>query len=167
MNSKFGELFVVPKPVKGQHAFFGKDQGLRIRDLIDPTKKMSKSDASGKGVIFLADSPEEARRKIMSAATDSFGEIQYNYKERPGISNHLDILELLGGDKAEYIGQTQYGSLKEAVASLVAVFLESFQLKLKAVDEKKMLLKLESSEASMNETANKTLLRVQKAVGLR
>ena len=53
MNKQFGELFVVPEPVAKQHEFFGKDQGLRIRDLTDPAKKMSKSDESGRGIIFL------------------------------------------------------------------------------------------------------------------
>jgi len=89
LNKRFGELFVVPKPVEEQHRFFGKDQGLRIRDLLDPTKKMSKSDETGKGVIFLTDTPEEVRKKIMSATTDSLGEIQYDYTKRPGVSNLL------------------------------------------------------------------------------
>jgi tryptophanyl-tRNA synthetase len=71
LNRQFGDLFVVPESVAEQHAFFGKDQGLRIRDLLDPAKKMSKSDETGKGVIFLSDSPESARKKIMSATTDS------------------------------------------------------------------------------------------------
>jgi tryptophanyl-tRNA synthetase len=62
MNNQFGELFVVPKPVKEQHEFFGKDQGLRIKDLTDPAKKMSKSDETGKGVIFMTDLPEVARQ---------------------------------------------------------------------------------------------------------
>src|SRR5579884_1479336 len=73
MNKQFGDLFVVPKPVKEQHEFFGKDQGLRIRDFQDPSKKMSKSDESGKGVIFLTDDPEVARKKVMAAETDSQG----------------------------------------------------------------------------------------------
>ena len=63
MNNQFGELFIVPKPVKEQHEFFGKDQGLRIKDLADPTKKMSKSDELGKGIIFLSDKPEVAAKK--------------------------------------------------------------------------------------------------------
>ena len=59
MNAKFGtDLFTIPLSVPKQHEFFGKDQGLRIRDLIDPTKKMSKSDETGRGVIFLSDTPE-------------------------------------------------------------------------------------------------------------
>lgn len=167
MNNQFGELFVVPKSLKEQHKFFDKDQGLRVRDLADPSKKMSKSDQTGKGVIFLTDAPDVARKKIMSAATDSFGDVQYDYKERPGISNLLDLLKLLGGNPDEFIGQNQYGPLKSAVADKVASFLEGFQAKLAQVDEQALASKLESSEIEMNKTANATLLKVQQAVGLR
>lgn len=166
MNAKFGELFVVPEPVKKQHEFFGKDQGLRIRDLVDPTKKMSKSDDTGKGVIFLTDSPEAARKKIMSATTDSLGEVKYDYDKQPGVSNLLEIYKLLGGDQ-RFEGQNEYGPLKTAVADKVAKFLETFQAKLSKVDETAVLAKLESSEKTMNEQAEKTLAKVQKAVGLR
>src|SRR5690606_19246169 len=87
MNAKFGNLFTVPEPVAKQHEFFGKDQGLRIKDLIDPSKKMSKSDETGKGVLFMSDTPEAAAKKIMGATTDSFNEVRYDLNERPGISN--------------------------------------------------------------------------------
>lgn len=167
MNNQFGELFVVPEPVAKQHAFFGKDQGIRIRDLLDPTKKMSKSDETGKGVIFLTDSPEEARKKIMAAATDSFNEVRHDYATRPGVSNLLDILKLLGGDPAEFVGQTQYGPLKQAVAAAVAEFLQDFQHRLRQVDEKQLTRTLEMSESQMNNVANQTLRKVQTAVGLR
>ena len=167
LNKRFGNLFTVPKPVKEQHEFFGKDQGLRIRDLQNPAKKMSKSDASGKGVIFLTDTPDEAYKKIMSAETDSLGEIQYDYDKRPGISNLLDILKLLGGSHDEFRGQVQYGPLKQLVADKIADFLMDFQAKLAAVDEQAISRKLSSSEAAMNETANAALLKVQTAVGLR
>lgn len=167
LNGRFGELFVVPKPVKEQHEFFGKDQGLRIKDLQDPTKKMSKSDDTGKGVIFLSDTPEEARKKILSAATDSAGNINYNIRNQPGISNLLDIYKLLGGDPAEFIGQLQYGQFKTAVADKLVEFLNGFQAKLSEVDDAVLDAKLISSEAAMSTFANQTLLKVQKAVGLR
>ena len=48
--------------------------------LSDPTKKMSKSDDSDKGCIYLLDKPEVARKKVMSAVTDSLGIIQYKLK---------------------------------------------------------------------------------------
>lgn len=173
MNNQFGDgLFTVPKPVKEQHAFFGTGQGLRIRDLLDPTKKMSKSDETGKGVIFLTDSPAVARKKIMSATTDSLEIIGYNYAERPGISNLLDILALftnrtLGEVCKEYVGQRQYGPLKTATADAVSEFLDKFQTKLANVDDKKMLTAIEKSEKEMTKQANETLVKVQTAVGLR
>jgi tryptophanyl-tRNA synthetase len=172
MNNQFGELFAVPLPVPKQHAFFGKDQGLRIKDLMDPLKKMSKSDELGKGVIFMSNTPEAASKKIMSAATDSFGEIQFDMRERPGVSNLLQILALLSGRNqqevvAEWAGKTKYGDLKKAVADVVADFLRDFQTQLAAVDEQVVLTKLINSEAVMRETAGATLLRTQKAVGLR
>ena len=168
MNSKFGEeLFTIPKPVKEQHKFFGKDQGLRIKDLADPIKKMSKSDETGKGVIFLTDTAEVARKKIMSAETDDKANVVRDYENQPGISNLMDILDLLGGDSSAFEGNDRYGEFKKAVADKVVEFLEDFQTKLAAVDEQALLAKLESSEAEMNKQANETLRRVQKAVGLR
>jgi len=172
MNNQFGELFTVPKPVREQHEFFGKDQGLRIKDLTDPSKKMSKSDDTGKGVIFLGDSPEEAAKKIRSAATDSFGKIDVDNQAQIGIFNLMQILALTTGRnvdevKQAYYGQEQYGPLKQDVADAMSSFLGDFQGRLANVDEGKLTAKLEADERQMNEIANTTLLKVQKAVGLR
>ena len=186
MNRKFGErmnycnfvdLFIVPKPVIQQHQFFGKDQGLRIKDLVNPAKKMSKSDESGKGIIFLSDDPKSAHKKIMSATTDSIGKVQYDKENQPGISNLLEILTLVRQDAGrevtleqtanEYFGMDRYGDFKRIVADEVAEFLENFQNRLAAVDEQAIEEKLDFSEKDMNVVANETLYRVQKAIGLR
>jgi tryptophanyl-tRNA synthetase len=168
MNTQFkNELFEVPVEVKKQHEFFGKDQGLRIRDLQNPERKMSKSDESGKGVIFLTDEPEVARKKIMSAETDSLAEVRYDYSTRPGISNLLDILDMLGGKKDDYIGQKQYGPLKSVVGETVANFLRDFQVLLNGTEQSDIEAKLVSSEQAISALANQRLLNVQKAVGLR
>ncbi len=172
MNTKFGNLFTVPVEVKKQHEFFGKDQGLRIKDLLDPAKKMSKSDETGKGVIFLTDTRELATKKIMSATTDSFGEVKYDTKERPGISSLLQILALLSKRDLQdvvkqYEGQTSYGDLKKDVAKVVGDFLADFQAKLAKVDEGAIRDKLAKSELAMQHQSNGVLLKVQRAVGLR
>ncbi len=173
VNNKFDrELFIPPAPEKEQIAFAESEQRLRIRDLARPEKKMSKSDDSGKGVIFLGDNPDVAAKKVMSATTDSLSVIQYDQKERPGVSNLIDILAALSNRPlkeviAEYEGQVQYGPLKTAVAEAVKKFLTEFQTKLASVDEAKLNQKLETSEAAMNTIANQTLLSVQQAVGLR
>lgn len=173
MNTKFSDdLFAIPFEVKKQHEFFGKDQGLRIKDLVDPTKKMSKSDESGKGIIFLGDDPDAAAKKIMSATTDSVGSVGLDYETQPGISNLLQIHALLSDEPLEAVvehhqGQTNYGELKKEVAEQVKKFLTDFQTRFTQVDESALNAKLASSEAKMNEIANATLLKVQKAVGLR
>ncbi len=172
MNALFDNIFTVPLSAADQHEFFGKDQGLRIKDLQDPLKKMSKSDETGKGVIFMSDSPEVAAKKIMSAATDSYGEIKYDMKERPGVGNLLQILSLLSGRElkdvtAEWEGKSSYGDLKKATAAVVGNFLRDFQAKLASVSDEQISAKLEASERLMNKTANATLLRAQRAVGLR
>jgi tryptophanyl-tRNA synthetase len=173
MNNKFNTgLFVVPEPVVKQHEFFGKDQGLRIKDLLDPSKKMSKSDETGKGVIFLSDDHEIAHKKIMSATTDDKANIQYDKINQPGIANLIDILALLRGVKpadveAEFKGSQRYGDFKRVVADEMAAFLRDFQQRLASVDDTAIIAKLEASEHAMNEIANQTLLRIQKAVGLR
>jgi len=173
MNRQFGEgLLTVPHQVKKQHEFFGKDQGLRIKDLQDPSKKMSKSDETGKGVIFLGDKPEVAAKKIMGATTDSLGRIAFNWGEQPGITNLLQILALAterpqADVNKQWEGKTAYGDLKKAVAEAVTGFLQGIQGQLAMVDDNKLMAKLEASEEAMNKVANATLLKVQKAVGLR
>jgi len=172
INNRFGDVFAIPEAVKDQHEFFGKDQGLRIKDLVDPAKKMSKSDEIGKGVIFLGDDPEVAAKKVMSATTDDRAEIHFDRTNQPGISNLLEILTLLrGGDLqqtiGEFEGQTRYGDFKKIVADEIKEFLVNFQSNLTNVDDNAILAKLESSEAAMNVTANATLLRTQQAIGLR
>ncbi|HEY1835634.1 MAG TPA: tryptophan--tRNA ligase [Candidatus Saccharimonadales bacterium] len=179
MNRQFADafpdgLFTLPLPVAKQHEFFGKDQGLRIRDLQNPGKKMSKSDESGKGVIFLGDDPEAAAKKIMSAETDSLAKIPnaLDYEKQPGISNLLQVLSLLNQKPldetiGEWVGKTSYGELKSTVAEKVKTFLADFQARLAQVDEQALQTKLETSEAAMNQVANTTLNKVQRAVGLR
>ena len=172
MNHRFGELFTVPEPVLKQHEFFGNEQGLRIMDLQDPTKKMSKSDESGQGVIFLGDDPDVAAKKIMSATTDDKANVAIDRQNQPGITNLLEILALLRGTSLQetaqtFVGETRYGEFKQVVADELRTFLASFQSALQAVEDAAVIRKLEASETSMNEQANNTLGKVQQAVGLR
>lgn len=174
MAERYGHepVFTIPKAVPEQHKFFGADQGLRIRDLQDPSKKMSKSDDTGKGVIFLNDNPEEAARKIMSATTDSVGSIHYDPQNQPGVTNLLQLLSLLTGKGLQEVisdweGKERYGDLKHAVAEAMRRFLEDLQGRLARIDDQTLASKLEQSEAVMREAAAATLYKVQKAVGLR
>lgn len=171
-NNKFGEVFTIPHETAKQTAFIQRDKGLRIRSLTDPAKKMSKSASDDKSKILLSDKPDIARKKIMSATTDSLGKITFDWDNQPGVTSLLQILALLTGRSqdevnAEWTGQTRYGDFKTAVADEVERFLTDFQARFDAISDEALLAKLRASEQAMNEQANMTLLRVQQAVGLR
>jgi tryptophanyl-tRNA synthetase len=171
-NNKFGEIFTIPLAWKEQLAFYNRDNGVRIRSLKHPEKKMSKSVSDPAGTILLTDDPAAAAKKVMSATTDSFGEIQFDFVERPGISNLLQILALLTNQpqssvNEQWQGKTAYGDLKKAVAATIEQFLTDFQSKRVAANNEQILAKLEQSEAKMREDTAATLLKVQQAVGLR
>lgn len=171
-NNLFGDVFTIPRPTKEQTAFINRETGLRIRSLVDPSKKMSKSSTNDKSKINLSDDPEDARRKIMGATTDSLGEIHFDWETQPGITSLLQIESLLSGHSqdevnAQWVGSGKYGNFKAAVAETVAHFLSEFHARYEAIDDATLLAKLEASELAMNERANTTLLKAQQAVGLR
>jgi len=172
MNNRFGDLFIVPEAWKKQQEFIKRNNGVRIRSLRNPDKKMSKSVTDPSGTIMLIDEPAKAAKKIMSAETDSVGAIHLDYEKQPGISNLLQISALLDGESLqkvadEWEGKNSYGDLKKHVAQQIEAFLIGLQSKLAKVDDKTLVSKLEADEKAMNEAANATLLKVQKAVGLR
>lgn len=171
INNKFGGLFMVPEEWKKQ-LVFSKQTGVRIRSLRNPEKKMSKSIEDPAGTIMLSDKPDKAAQKVMSATTDSVTNINLDFDKQPGLGNLLQISALLA-DKPlktvadEWQGKTSYGDLKKRVAQQIEDFLADLQDKLIKVDENVLLQKLEQDEKAMNDVANKKLLEVQKAVGLR
>ncbi|MDN5819552.1 MAG: tryptophan--tRNA ligase [bacterium] len=173
INQQFDQnIFTVPLATKEQLAFFDAEHGLRIMDLADPTKKMSKSTESDRGVVFLTDSAEDAHKKIMSATTDNLASVAYDTTNQPGISNLLEILsqvrnQPLGTTLLEFQGMERYGDFKRIVADEVAAFLTQFQAQLAFVDGSAVESKLLKSEAAMRDQAGKTLYRLQAAAGLR
>ena len=171
-NNKFGEVFVIPEATSKQTKFINRQSGLRIRSLTDPTKKMSKSSDDQKSKINLSDTPEQAYKKIMSATTDSVGIVNFDWESQPGVTNLLQLLSLTSGldqetVNAQWTGQTQYGSLKQAVAQSVSDFLANFSSRYDEISDDKLLGLLANSEREMSIIANQTLLRAQQAVGLR
>lgn len=171
-NNKFGTVFTVPQETAKQTGFIRRDKGLRIRSLTDPAKKMSKSSMDEKSKILLSDEPAVARKKIIAATTDSVGQINFDWDTQPGVTSLLQILSLLSGRtqeeiNAEWVGHERYGEFKSAVADEVERFLVEFGDRFSAISDEELLTKLEASERAMNEQASATLLRAQKAVGLR
>ena len=113
-NNKFGEIFTVPEKTADQVKFMELTDAIRIRDLLNPEKKMSKSTAAENSKIMLNDEPERAAKKIMSATTDSLGKIKFDMFVQPGISNLLQIEALVTDTPlqdviATWAGETRYG----------------------------------------------------------
>ncbi len=170
-NHRFGDTFVVPEETKKQVEFMGLDNGIRIRDLVNPDKKMSKSTPGENSKIMLSDLPEKAAKKIMSATTDSFEDIEFDLTTRPGISNLLQIEALindrpLGEIIREWQGKSRYGDLKKQVASSVQKLLEDFQTNYANTSDTDVEEILPIGEKYANEIANAKLAEVYQKVGL-
>ena len=171
-NHKFGEIFTVPAKTAEQVEFMGVPDGIRIRDLLNPEKKMSKSTAAENSKIMLDDEPEKAAKKIMSATTDSIGKIKFDMWGQPGISNLLQIEALVTDVPLQdvistWAGVTRYGDLKRKVAESVSTMLEEFQARLAEISDERVFELFEDGEEYANEVAKAKLLEVQKAVQLR
>ena len=171
-NNKYGEIFVVPVKTDEQVKFMGIDDGIRIRDLLNPEKKMSKSTLAENSKIMLDDAPEKAAKKIMSATTDSLGKVKFDMFNQPGISNLLTIEALVTDTPLQdvistWAGETRYGELKKKVASSVSTMLADFQARLETIDDEMVYDLFDTGEQYANDVATVKLLEVQKAVGLR
>lgn len=173
VNHKFEkEIFVPPVETSKQVAFMGIENGIRIRDLVNPEKKMSKSARSENSKIMMSDDPAVAAKKIMSATTDSVGKIQYDMFNQPGISNLLQIEALVNDVPLQdvisgWAGETHYGDLKQKVASSVRTMLETFQAKVAEIPDETVIEYLEAGEEYANSIANTKLLEVQRVFNLR
>ena len=161
-NNRYGDVFVMPKAEVTK-------VGARIMSLSDPTKKMSKSDP--KGDIYLSDSLEVMRKKIMSAVTDMVGKVHYDVTNQPGISNLMTIMSSLSDKSFEDIEKEfegkGYGDFKRAVADVVINELAPFKERYEQIINSGLVDEvLSRGAAKANQIANATLKRVQKAVGL-
>lgn len=122
-NRKFGAVLTVPEPVIPQ-------VGARIMGLDDPTAKMSKSATGRHHSIALLDDPDEVRKAIMRAVTDSQQGIVFD-PQRPGLYNLLTIYEALTGlghaeIEAHFAGKG-YGDLKKELVEVVIAEIEPIQ----------------------------------------
>ncbi len=123
-NKHYGETFVLPEPIVSE-------SGIKIKDLKDPTKKMSKSEENPQGVSSMYDSPEDIKKKIMKATTDSDNEVRFDEENKPGISNLLNIASVISGKSVseiekEFIGKG-YGDFKRYVADITAEHIGKIQ----------------------------------------
>lgn len=163
-NNRYGETFKVPEPIIPE-------AGAKIYDLQNPTKKMSKSEENAKGCIMLLEDVESARKKIMSAVTDSENAIYYDKENKPGISNLLVIYSSIENisveDAVTKFKDYNYGEFKRAVADSVVAFLSNLQSKYTKIIESGIIDKtLDESNKKVGAIAEKKVREVFKKVGV-
>ena len=164
INNKFKkDIFTIPEPLFAKNA-------TKIYDLINPKIKMSKSNANKNGTIFITEDIEITRKKIMSAMTDNFNKVNYDYENQPGITNLINIAaSILEKDVNEIVLETNsmnYKEFKEYIANIVCSFILKLQEKIKEVNEKELLEKVNKNNQICNEIANKKLTDFYKLIGL-
>ena len=145
----------------------------KVLNLQNPLEKMNKSDAdNNKGTIFLMDDIDVAKKKIMSAKTDSLNKVHFDEENQPGISNLMSILSKITGESFDsiekrYEGQG-YGAFKKEVSEVVGTQLDIIQKKYKEVNNKELLDKILQDGAKKAQiVASKTLNSVMKNLGLK
>ena len=163
-NQRYGETFTVPEP-------FVSKEGAKIMSLVDPTKKMSKSDPNPKGFISLLDDINVIKKKIKSAVTDSDGKVKYDKENKPGISNLLTIASCISGmsisELEEKYKDSNYATFKEDVANLVVSELEPIQKKYyELINSSYIDEVLNEGRDYANYLANKKIAKVYNKVGL-
>ena len=162
-NSRFGDYFTIPEP-------YIPKAGARIMSLDDASKKMSKSNPNPNSAIFLLDTPDEIRKKISRATTDSGREVKFDPANKPEVSNLMTIYSACSGFslediEARYEGQ-MYGPFKKDLAEVVVGLLEPIQnryYEIRKSGELREILKHGAEKAS--ERASRILTDVQGLMG--
>ncbi len=162
-NNKYSDTFNIPDP-------FIPKVGSRVMSLQDPSKKMSKSDENLNNIIALLDPDDVIRKKINRAVTDSGSEIVYS-KDKPGLSNLIDIYSCLSRKdiasiQNEYEGK-MYSHLKNDLSDIIIDYLrpikQEYNKLLSDKDYLDNILKDGAEKASFK--ARRTMSKVYRKVG--
>ncbi|HSJ27345.1 MAG TPA: tryptophan--tRNA ligase [Acidimicrobiia bacterium] len=162
-NSRFGEEFPLPERITPEI-------GARVMSLQDPTAKMSKSDPNPASRILLTDGPDQISRKVKTAVTDSDRYVRYDWEEKPGVSNLLELASVFGGQAiddlvAEY-HDSGYGVFKEAVAEAIDAGLEPIRRRFEELDDADVMQIMDRNGDSARERAEAEMASVRSKVGL-
>ena len=165
-NHRFGDTFVVPEAVMPA-------SGARVMSLQDPTSKMSKSDESEAGCVYLIDEPAAIMKKFKRAVTDSEtgpDAVRFDRAAKPGVSSLLEINAAVTGRTPQQVAESheQYGSLKVETGEAVVAALEPIRLRYLELMEDRgelaRLLRVGSGKART--VASATLDRAHRAIGM-
>ena len=163
-NGIYGDVFKIPQP-------YIPKVGARIMSLTSPENKMSKSDKDPGGCIYIMQKPEEIMRSFKRAITDSDTCVRYDVKEKPGVSNLMQIYSVATGKsyaeiEQEFAGKG-YGEFKPRVGEAVVELLRPIREEAERLIADKAYLESIYKEGAERASyaANKTLRKVYKKLG--
>ena len=166
-NMYKSEVFPLPQAFN-----FGSDL-VKIPGL-NGTGKMGKSEGEG-NAIFLNDSPEVIRKKIMRAKTDS-GPTEMNQQKPMEIENLFTLLRVVSkADTVEYFDdlynrcQIRYGDMKKQLAEDMVAFTEPFRQRIAEYSGNEDYLRriMDHGKEKARESARKTIQEVRHVIGYR
>jgi tryptophanyl-tRNA synthetase len=168
--NRFNRLYNVdyfPEPV----AYNFGEQLVKIPGL-DGSGKMGKSEGNA---IYLSDTPEEIRKKVMKAVTDS-GPTEPNQPKPEAIQNLFTLMkavsqpETLAFFEEKYnTCQVRYGDLKKQLAEDITIFTSPFREKIESyLADSAFLRKVAKQGAEKaRESSVKTMSEVREIIGFR
>lgn len=167
-NLLYGKIFTIPKPIISQN-------GSKIMSLLDPAKKMSKSDVNKNNVIFLLEDVSSIILKIKNSITDSDNppKIYYNNQKKLGISNLLEILSAITNKEINILEKELNGVLYGEFKNIVSDSLSKFLIKLQKSyinyrnDECFLIKVIENGAIQARWKAQETLKKIYSVIGLR
>ncbi|MCW5197093.1 tryptophan--tRNA ligase [Buchnera aphidicola] len=124
-NYVYGNILRIP------HVYIPNIYSSKIMALLNPKKKMSKSDINFNNVIFLLEDKKSIFYKVSRSVTDSENKIYYDMVHKPGISNLLNIFSSLTGIKISVLESDFANMLYQEFKILVAEKIESILSKLR------------------------------------
>ncbi len=167
-NARYGDdILVVP-----EHRIPA--VGARVRDLQEPTRKMSTTGGSEQGTVLLLDDPDTIRKKFRRAVTDSDDPpVLRRGDDKPGVTNLIDILAVMRDVsqqeiEAEMAAARGYGDLKAAVGDAVVAELAPLQERYAEIraDEQRLEEALAAGAEKARAIAAPTLADVRDAMGV-
>jgi tryptophanyl-tRNA synthetase len=163
-NSTYGNTFVLPEPVIPKI-------GARIMGLDDPTKKMSKSAPGSNHAIRVLDPPDQIKKAVMSAQTDSGREVRVD-PARPGITNLLAIYAAATGTgieaaEAHFANARGYGDVKKELVDVLVETLRPLRERYAelAADPATVTALLQQGADAVRPIARETADRAKRAMG--
>ncbi|MBE6034332.1 tryptophan--tRNA ligase [Aminipila sp.] len=164
INNKYGETFIVPE---GRFL----KEGARIMALDEPARKMSKSAENPLSRISLLDDESKIKKSIMKSTTDSEGTIRFDFENKPGVSNLLNIYSSFSGMSIEEIERKYegcgYGEFKKDLVQVTTDALKSIRERYEEIRNSEELIKaLKEGAEKANAVAEQTMARVKDRFGL-